>query len=324
MKPKKPASPTKLIPEAPWDVHSPYGALLDVEGNPLERLESVHALLMKRDGITSMDAAILVFGPFLADSNSELGMQHGADKLRPFLVICDKADRAFSLFPAGKYADRSQLERLAELVPYVPHANFDSGTPEALLYAIAHMAAEVWAPHSGAFDLNDRPCAAFAEGYFPPVEKAREILGPLAVRHDLAHRLWDWGAVGAAEVDANAASAPPAEQPGSSTSDETIAPSEAQPPAFVFTSEFVSLCEARKGRKGDAWTDDEKATLYAERQRFPKRTSGLFDAMAHALGLDTAEAVRLKVREYKQAQDDARQAAANVTQVRGGKKVVNQ
>jgi hypothetical protein len=57
------------------------------------------------------------------------------------------------------------------------------------------MAGEVWAPHSGDFDLNDRPCASFAEGYFPSVVKARQILGPLSVRHELAHKLWGWGSV---------------------------------------------------------------------------------------------------------------------------------
>lgn len=200
-KPKTPASPPKVIPEADWDVHSPYGALRDAARNPLERLESVHSLLMKRNGIASMDAALMVFGPFLSDSNSELGMKHGADKLRPYLMVLDSADKACSMFPVGDYADRSHLERLAELVPYVPHHRFDRGTPEALLYALGQMAGEVWAPYSGDVDLNDRPCASEAEGYFPTATKARDILGRFAVRHDLAHRLWGWGSVAGAQVD---------------------------------------------------------------------------------------------------------------------------
>lgn len=315
MKPTKPASPPKITPEAGWELHSQYGALKDVDGKPLERLEAVHALLMKRDGLTSMDAAVRVFGPFLADGNSEIGMRHGAAKLRPFLMLCDKSDRAYSLFPSSEYSDRSHLERLAELMPYVPHHHFDRDTPEALLYALAQMAGEVWAPYSGDFDLNDRPCAAFAEGYFPTVAKAREILGPLAVRHDLAHKLWGWGVVDAAAVDANAASAPPAVTPGSSTNDETIAPAEAQKSAFVFTAEFDQLCEARKGRKGDSWTDQEKNILWAEICKFPNRTQGLREAMAKALGLKDAEAVSKLVRGKKRP---AKLAA--VTTVIDGKK----
>lgn len=98
---------------------------------------------------------------------------------------------------------------------------------------------------------------------------------------------------------------------------------EAAGPAFDFSQDFLTLCGARKDKKGRAWTDDEKATLYAEMERLPKRDSAVTEAVAKALGLATAEAVRLKVREYKQAQDDARKLAANVMQVRNGKKVVN-
>lgn len=156
MKPTKHTSPPKVTPEAGWELHSPYGALKDLEGRLLERLEAIHALLMKRDGLTSMDAAARVFGPFVADANSEPGMKYGADKLRQMLRVCDLADKASSLFPATKYVDRSHLEQLAELVPYVPHHHFDRGSPEALLYSLGQMAGEVWAPHSGDFDLNDR------------------------------------------------------------------------------------------------------------------------------------------------------------------------
>lgn len=123
----------------------------------------------------------------------------------------------------------------------------------------------------------------------------------LAVTWQQAHAMWGWGTVANAGTTVDAAG-----------------------PAFSFSQAFIALCKARKTRKGDAWTNDEKATLYDEVQRFPKRKSGLFDAMANALGLATAEAVRLKARQHKQAQDDARQAAAGVTQVRGGKKVINQ
>lgn len=202
IRPTKPASPPSVTPEQGWDLHSPYGALMDTERRPLERLEAIHAFLMRRDGLTSRDAAARAFGPFLSDANSEIGMRIGADKLRRYLMVCDMSDRAYSLFPTGVYADRTSMERLAEQLPYVPHHHFDSGTPEALLYALAQMAGEVWALHSGDFDLNDRLRESFADGYFPSLAKAKEMLGPIAVRHDLAHRLWGWGRVVADQVEA--------------------------------------------------------------------------------------------------------------------------
>ena len=120
----------------------------------------------------------------------------------------------------------------------------------------------------------------------------------LAIPRALAHSLWGWGTV---------------------TEDGKAV--KAAGPAFDFSQAFIALCEARKTRKGDAWTNDEKATLQAEVKRFPNRAKGLREAIAQALGLGSAEAVSQILREYKQAQDDARKAAANVVQVRDGKKV---
>lgn len=318
----KPTNTKKLIPEAGWELHTrPYGTLKDIRGNPLVRLETVYALLMARQGLTSEQAATRVFGPFTSDTNSELGMKHGADKLRPFLQIVDLTSASFSV---SEFAGVRCMDKIAELMPYVPHHHFDEGTPQALFYSLGVMAGEAWAPHGVDVDLNDRLEGWGAEGYFPTMAKAREILGPFAIRHELAHKLWGWGAVHDSAVDAKATTTQLSAAADSSASGAPTAPSTVQKPDIEFTDGFLSLCESRKGRKGDAWTDDEKRTLFIERWRFPKRKKGLFEAMAQALGLDSAEAVRLKVREYKKAQADARQAAANVTQVRGGKKVVNQ
>lgn len=212
MKPNKPANAPKVTPPVGWLPHSAYGALRDPSGKSLERLEVIHAFLMERDGLSSSDAAIKVFGPFTSDANLDLARWKGADKLRSFLMMCDRADKAYALFPVGKYAVRTHLEKLVEHVPYVLHHRFDRGTPEGLLHSLGSIAGEVWSPVCGAFDLNDRPLAAVADGRFPPVEKARDILGPLAVRHDLAHQLWGWGTVSAAVVDANAAGASPAKK----------------------------------------------------------------------------------------------------------------
>lgn len=280
--PKKPASPPTVTPETGWVLHSPYGALQDIERRPLERLEAIHALLMKRDGLTSMDAAIRVFGPFVSDANSEVGMRHGAAKLRRFLMHCDKADRAYSLFPAGKYADQSQQDRLVELVPHVAHHQYDRNTPDALMYALGQMAGEVWAPYSGDFDLNDRPCAEFAEGYFPSVAKAREILGPLAVRHDLAHKLWGWGTVVVAAPVAGAQSAAPL-----AVAPKKV-PQRAQAPEWTPQRLASRQTELKKLHKDfTAKLADECGLPKREISRRIKATSGAMGQMAGSLNQRT-------------------------------------
>lgn len=202
MKPSKPANEPKVTPPASWVERSKYGLLRDVGGNPYVCLEDVHAQLMEREGLTSLQAANRVISPFVSDAASALGMEHGAEKLRPFLGVADLADRVGGL-------DAYALKNLGRWVPYVHHHGFDKGTPQALLYALAVMAADVWAPHSDSLDLPDRLGSAYAiDGNVPSADKAREILGSLVVRHELAHKLWGWGTVDAAAVDANAASAP--------------------------------------------------------------------------------------------------------------------
>ena len=144
MKPTKPANAPKVTPPIGWLPHSAYGALRDPSGKPLERLQVIHAFLMECDGLSSSDAAVRVFGPFVADANSELGLKHSAKKLRSFLMVCDRADKAAPLFPVGEYADRSIQKGLFEVMPYVPHHHFDRDTPEGLLYAMGNMAGEVY------------------------------------------------------------------------------------------------------------------------------------------------------------------------------------
>ena len=268
MKPKKPASPLDVTPEAGWDLHSVYGSLQDVERRPLERLQAIHAYLIKRDGLTSMDAAVRVFGPFLSDANSEIGMRHGAAKLRHFLMLCDKADKAFSLFPSGKYSDHSHLERLKELVPYVPHHHFDRDTPEALLYTLAQMAGEVWAPFAGDVDLNDRPCAVFADGNFPSAESGREILGPLAVRHELANKLWGWGSVAQVVPLHSVSTEGQVEEPKT----------------------YAELVTFRTNKSKSEWTTSQKgiAAAEAKRRKALPGAKGVASMMAKELGVSVS------------------------------------
>ena len=189
---RKTTGTPKIAPEGGWELHSRYGALKDSQGNSLESLEAVHALLMKRDGLTSLEAAVRVFGPFVADANTELGMMHGAAALRRHLQIVDPSDKASAV---DSQTGRAHVERAAELLPYLPHHHFESGTSEAFYYALGVIAGEAWSQNNGNLDLNERLDGYCVEGGFPSIEKVREILGPFAVRHELAHKLWGWGSV---------------------------------------------------------------------------------------------------------------------------------
>lgn len=163
----------------------------------------MHAWLMQRDGMSSASAVARVFGAFAADANSATGMEHGAEKVRESLHILDLSHDAE---PVRGWAGRHFLREVAELIPYVPHHRFDRGAAGALMYALGLMAGEVWAPHDVEIDLNDRLEGYCAEGYFPTVAKAREILGRFAVPFAAAHALWGWGAL----VTADSAPAPAA------------------------------------------------------------------------------------------------------------------
>lgn len=184
--------PLSVAPVDGWDVQSPYGALKTCAGVLLVRLEDVHLWVMQRDDIPSASAAARVFGVFVSDASSELGMKHGAAKLRSNLYITDLSDYADSL---GGWTGRSYLEMVAEQVPYVFHHRLDKGTPEALFYALGLLAGEVWAPQSRSVGFDDRMEGYSADGYFPAFEKSREILGHFAVPIGLAHEIWGWGTV---------------------------------------------------------------------------------------------------------------------------------
>lgn len=291
MKPTKPTSPPTVTPEAGWELHSEHGFMRCGPG-PNDRLVRIADVVLWLMNEKELSCGLAVE----AVCNALFGLGASDDQL--FIVDTGNAKpvtQETSFF-------------------YVPIVSFWEAEPTGTTDDLGL---------PGAVKAM-RTCWGNVRTPLDETHMGSHLLKPLAVRFELAHKLWGWGTVGAVAVDANAASTPPTETPGSSTNDETIAPAEAQKLAFVFTAEFDQLCEARKGRKGDAWADDEKATLCEEVGRFPKRKSGLHEAMAKALGLGTAEAVRLKVREYKQAQADARKSAAKVTQVRDGKRVVNQ
>lgn len=191
-----------IEPPNVWCIQSPFGVLKTNNGLRLARLEDVHAWLMQRDGMSSASAVARVFGAFAADTNSAMGMKHGAEKVRESLHVLDLSHDAE---PVRGWAGRHLLREVAELIPYVPHHRFDRGTAGALMYALGLMAGEVWAPHDVEIDLNDRLEGYCAEGYFPTVKKAREILGRFAVPFAAAHALWGWGT---AVTDAVATPAP--------------------------------------------------------------------------------------------------------------------
>lgn len=199
-----PGSAEAITPPEGWRVQSPFGVLKTNTGVRLARLEDVHAWLMQRDGMSSASAVARVFGAFAADANSATGMEHGAEKVRESLHILDLSHDAE---PVRGWAGRHFLREVAELIPYVPHHRFDRGAAGALMYALGLMAGEVWAPHDVEIDLNDRLEGYCAEGYFPTVAKAREILGRFAVPFAAAHALWGWGTVNAGAVDKAAAPA---------------------------------------------------------------------------------------------------------------------
>lgn len=233
---------TVIVPPDGWNVQSPFGILKINRETCLARLEDVHAWLMRRDGIPSASAVAKVFGPFIADANSERGMERGADDVRKSLHLTDLSDYAASV---QSFAGRRILEEMASLVPYVPHHHFDRGTLAALMYALGLMAGEVWAPHEYEIDLDERLAGYGVEGCFPTVAKSREILGRFAVPFAVAHELWGWGTVAATESEADATPA--------ALSIVRTAPIEAPAPAFAPTGKVP-----QKSQKPE-WTGERLA-----------------------------------------------------------------
>lgn len=239
---------------------SRYGMLKDVNGNLYVRLEEVHAKVMERDRLTSLQAATRIFGPFVADASSALGLEHGAYKLRLYLGVADSSDHVNGL-------DAYALKTVGRVVPYVSHSNFDKGTPEALLYALAAIAAEVWAPYSDDVNLVDRLNGLYAiEGSIPSAEKARAILGPFAVRHNLAHKLWGWG--NATQV----------------VQLKTVPQANAEP------TNWSELLEFRKKNARTEWTVKQKGIAAAEatRRKAMPGAIGVAIAMAGELGISVS------------------------------------
>jgi hypothetical protein len=201
--------PTQTItPPDGWGVHSAFGVLKTNTGKKLARLEEVHAWQMQRHGIPSASAAARVFGVFISDAASALGMKHGADKVRELLHITDLAEYPDSL---GSISGRLFVDEVADMMPYVPHHRFGEGTPEALIYSLGVLAGEVWAGHRGDVDLNHRLAGFCSEGDFPSMAQSRGILGRLAVPFAAAHELWGWGSVAEVHIEVVARSITEAE-----------------------------------------------------------------------------------------------------------------
>ena len=289
-----PGSAEAITPPEGWRVQSPFGVLKTNTGVRLARLEDVHAWLMQRDGMSSASAVARVFGAFAADANSATGMEHGAEKVRESLHILDLSHDAE---PVRGWAGRHFLREVAELIPYVPHHRFDRGAAGALMYALGLMAGEVWAPHDVEIDLNDRLEGYCAEGYFPTVAKAREILGRFAVPFAAAHALWGWGKV---ENEAAASSGQ--------------------------LTDWPALVAYRKATPGRDWgTGDQIAVGLAELKRrvdAGQTESDALEAMAKEIGLVGRESLR---RPFKLLASDRKRvkkaaSATPVTKVKVGLK----
>jgi len=262
-------------------MHSEYGLLKTLKGVDLVRLEAVHGMLMERDVLASADAALRVFGPFISDANSEIGMTYGAAKLRASLHITDLSQKASSI---SDFAGRMHLDKLAELIPSANHTHFERSTREALFYTLALVAGEVWAPHSGDVDLNARLGDDCPEGYFPSAAKCRELVGPLAVPVALAHKLWAWGRV--AEV----------------------VPLHVVASAEVAPTTWAALVAFREANPRTAWTVEQKIVLSNE---FTKRSNapgakGVAAAMAAELPGNIGKRLSVKrFNELKAAKSNA-------------------
>ncbi|NUN62076.1 MAG: hypothetical protein HUU13_13510 [Burkholderiaceae bacterium] len=287
-----PGSAETIVPPEGWRVQSPLGVLKTNTGVRLARLEDVHAWLMQRDGMSSASAVARVFGAFAADTNSAMGMEHGAEKVRESLHILDLSHDAE---PVRGWAARHFLREVAELIPYVPHHRFDRGTAAALMYALGLIAGEIWAPHDVEIDLNDRLEGYCAEGYFPTVVKAREILGRFAVPFAAAHALWGWGTV--AEVAAVPA---------------------------VPLADWPALVAYRKANRGSDWgIGNQIAVAAAECERRMEgrinQKSSVQEGMAKELGLKNRQALA-KIFNAARMRANKAAPATPVTKVKDGLK----
>lgn len=86
--------------------------------------------------------------------------------------------------------------------------------------------------------------------------------------------------------------------------------------AFSFSDQFTELCDSRKLRRGEVWTDADKCIVWAAICEHPNRTSGLRQCIAQLLGLESVEAVSKLVRGKKRPVK-----TASIVTVRDGKKI---
>lgn len=260
-------APAEIIPVEGWTLHSHFGVLKTNTGVSLARLEDVHAWLMRSEGIPSASAAARVFSVFTSDAGSALGLTHGAARVRSFLHVTDLSEYPDS---GQSFAGRQFMDEAAQWMPYVPHHHFEKGTKEALIYALGVLAGEVWAPHSGDMDLNDRLDGYCPEGYFPSAERSRAIVGRLAIPFALAHELWGWGTVAGPAVIAAPASPFPL----------------ADFAALVVYRKAQKAANAAAGkpRKNIPWDDGNQLdVLHAEYKRLGKNIAAA-ESMGMALG----------------------------------------
>ena len=157
------------------------------------------------------------------------------------------------------------------------------------MYALGLMAGEVWAPHDVEIDLNDRLEGYCAEGYFPTVAKAREILGRFAVPFAAAHALWGWGTVAA--VGPVAASADP------------LAPLDPD-----LRKAFEDVCKRRESSKGqknggkEPWSDPDVEVLRSVMGVLRRKGARI---IAPLIGMDSDGGGVRKLLDRKQKKKEA-------------------
>lgn len=240
MAPKPTTQQINVEPPKGWDVQSVYGTLKDARGHRLVRLEDVHAWLMTSKELASANAAARIFSAFISDTGSSVGLVHGAAAVRKTLCFLDPSENAAAY---DDYSGREFIKKLAALFPYVPHAHFERGTVEALIYSVGIVAGYLWAPamrDNREVDLNASLESYGADGAFPSCSTCRDVLGRFAVSLNVAHALWGWGnsaEVVQLHVVGNSAGAPGANAGPSASASEAVSDVRKRVPKTSWTPE---------------------------------------------------------------------------------------
>ncbi|WP_141211448.1 hypothetical protein [Rhodoferax sp. TH121] len=209
MKPTKPASPPTVTPPASWKVVSAYGSLQTRAGVDLVRLEEVHASMCEK-GIPPKEATYDIFAPFYTECIAAVGGHKVDAPLIEQLHAACALDRPITLFRDGALS-RHEHARPYGLLPELGHVRLTDGSPGGVLYTLGEAALRVWVgsadrttDHAEVWKAKRTATEEQKYGIEWPSDDALcKVLGRIAVSHDLAHRLWGWGTVGVAAMDAS-------------------------------------------------------------------------------------------------------------------------